>query len=136
MAELNQMGLAGLKANPLDFGPIEQQARQGFKQNTIPSIAERFSSLGTGGSQRSSAFPQLLSKAGSNLETQLAALKSQYGLDAGRLNLGMLNQGLQPMYNTSYMARQPGMIENSIVGLAQGAGEAGGKLVGSAILGA
>jgi hypothetical protein len=62
-----------------NFAPIEQQARTGFAQQTMPSIAERFSSLGSGGSQRSSAFPQALSQAGQGLEEQLAALRAQYG---------------------------------------------------------
>jgi hypothetical protein len=127
MEQLAQMGFTGLQNNPLDFGPIAQQAREGFLQNTIPSIATRFSSLGTGGSQRSSAFPQLLSQAGANLETQLAALKSQYGLDAGRLNMGMLSEGLKPQWNTDYKARQPGFWENMGVGMLSSGMQAAAK---------
>src|SRR5277367_3365282 len=42
--------------NPYEgFQPIENQARSQFQTSTIPSIAERFTSMGSGG-QRSSAF--------------------------------------------------------------------------------
>ena len=42
--------------NPYEgFEPIAQQARNQFNTSTVPSLAERFTSMGTGG-QRSSAF--------------------------------------------------------------------------------
>lgn len=67
-----------------DFGPIEQLARQNFEQQTIPSIAERFAGLGGLGS---TAFRGELGKAGSNLESQLAALRSAHGLQQSGLEL-------------------------------------------------
>lgn len=76
-----------------DFGPIEQQARQGFKEQTVPSIAERFSGLG---GLNSTAFRNELARAGVNLEGQLSGLKSQYGLQRAGL-LGNLNQKQQAL---------------------------------------
>ncbi len=67
-----------------DFGPIEQLARQNFEQKTIPSIAERFAGLG---GLNSTAFRGELGNAGSNLESQLAALRSAHGLQQSGLEL-------------------------------------------------
>src|SRR5438093_13228838 len=54
-SETGNIAMQGLR-NPYEgFQPIEQQARNKFQTSTIPSIAERFSSMGTG-VQRSSAF--------------------------------------------------------------------------------
>src|SRR3990167_60187 len=72
-------GLQGLQQNKMDFAPIAAQAREQFQQQTIPSIAERFTSMGGCGG-RSSAFGQQLGAAGAGLESSLAALGSQYGL--------------------------------------------------------
>lgn len=132
----NQMQMQG-QNTPFDFAPIEQQAREGFAQKTIPSIAERFTSMGA---QRSSAFPQQLSQAGAGLETNLAALKAGYGMDQQRLGmeqqrlglgqqdlqqrllLSLLGVGLTPQYESGYTPRQPGFLENLGVGAAQSVG--------------
>ena len=89
-------GLQGLLGQPsmlqgLDFGGIENQARKGWQESTIPSLAERFSSMGTGGSQGSSAFTQSLGQSGAGLESDLAGLRSSYGLQ--RAGLGLQEQG-------------------------------------------
>ena len=50
---------------------------QQFEQETIPGIAERFAGQGAmGGALSSSGFGQALSSAGSNLQTQLAGMKT------------------------------------------------------------
>jgi len=50
---------------------------QQFEQQTVPSLAERFAGAGaTGGALSSSGFGQALSSAGSQLQSQLAQLKS------------------------------------------------------------
>lgn len=82
------------QVSPVSFEPIAQQARQQFHQQTVPSIAERFTAMGAG-AQRSSAFPQLLGGAGADLESRLAALGSQFGLEQQRLGLQERGLGLQ-----------------------------------------
>jgi len=110
MASEGYSGLKELLGQKFNFAPIAQQARTNFTQTTIPSIAERFSSLGTGGSQRSSAFPQLLSQGGAGLEEALAALQEQYGLQEKGMNMGalgqMMGQGLTPKWENMW---RPGM---------------------------
>ena len=46
------------------FAPIEQQARNNFNTQTIPSLAERFQSIGGQGTGNSSAFQGALGAAG------------------------------------------------------------------------
>lgn len=115
-----RMALGGIPniAKGFDFGPIEEQARTGFMENTIPSIAERFTAMG---GQRSSAFPQILGQAGAGLERSLAALKSDVGLrqqgNQQNLLLSLLQAGLQPRSENLYHQRVPGFLESSLPGL-------------------
>lgn len=69
------------------FEPIAQRAKTQFNTQTVPSIAERFTSLG-GGAQRSSAFPALLGQQAAGLEEGLAGLQSQHGMELLKLLLG------------------------------------------------
>lgn len=93
MNQALQRGLGGL--DQFDFGPIEQQARTGFSQKTIPSIAERFTSLGA---QNSSAFGQALGQAGAGLDETLAAMKQNYNLQRQPLFQQLMAMGLQPQF--------------------------------------
>jgi len=90
------------------FEPFAQRARQQFQSNIVPSIAERFTSMG--GGQRSSAFQGALGSAASDLESQLAQAGGQYGLQTA---LQMIQQGLTPQYQQAYY--QPSGI-NGILG--------------------
>ncbi len=76
-----------------DFAGIEQHARKQFNEQTIPGIAERFAGLG---GLHSTALKGELGKAGSNLESQLAGLRSQYGLQRANA-LGSLSQKQQAL---------------------------------------
>lgn len=105
-----QQALSSLGQNQPDFAPIEAQARKGFAENTIPSIAERFSSLGA---QGSSAFGQQLGAAGAGLETDLAALRSQYNMGQQQNLQNLLRIGLQPQYEAFY---QPGDVAGGSFG--------------------
>jgi hypothetical protein len=89
----------------MDFGGIENRARQQFQTQTAPSLAERFTSFGGGaGGQRSSAFAPAMMGAGADLESQLAALRGQFGMNQAQM-------GLQRQFEPMYMQRQPGMLE-------------------------
>ena len=93
-----------------NFDTIEQNAREKFKSDTIPSIAERFTSMG--GGQRSSAFSGALGQAGVGLETGLAGLRSQYGMQ----QLGM---GLGRQFEPYHRQAQPGALQTSVSSLMQ-----------------
>lgn len=100
--------MAGLQpGGQLDFGPIAQRARSQFSQQGIPTIAERFSSLG----QNALSSPALYSQLGgaaANLEEALAA---QQGAFQQRNMMGLLGLAGQPSFETAYMPRQRGLAE-------------------------
>lgn len=85
-----------------DFGGIENMYKKQFNEETIPGLAERFSSMGQQGAQHGSEFQGALGRAGSDLGAQLAALRSQYGLKQSAL-------GLSPQFENFFEGRQPGM---------------------------
>ena len=109
------------KGQAFDFGPIEQQARTGFAQKTIPSIAERFTAMGAG-AQRTSAFPQILGAAGAGLEEALAAQKQQFGLQQQGLLQNLLGLGLGQRFDTMYRPETTGLLGGLAQTGAQGAG--------------
>jgi hypothetical protein len=81
--QLNQLVMQ-LQGNQPNFQNIANKARTNLHTNTIPGIAERFTST-MGQSRNSSGFQHALGTAGSDLESNLAALESQFG--QGQQNL-------------------------------------------------
>jgi hypothetical protein len=119
-----------------DFGPIAQRARTQFEQQTIPSIAERFNTLGRG-ALSSSGFAQTLGGAGAGLQEGLAAQESQFGLQQQGLLQQLLGQlggiGSQQQFENIYHPEQPGFLQTALPGLiAAGATAFGGPLAGAA----
>jgi hypothetical protein len=110
--------LQGVGQNKFDFAPIEQQARNQFQTQTVPGLAERFT--GMGNNRRSSGFENALSSAGIGLEGNLAALRSQYGLQQQSMQQNLLSslmgQGLQPSFDTVQQQATPGAF-HEIAGL-------------------
>jgi hypothetical protein len=119
---INQsQGLLNKATQGVDFDPIEQRARSQFNTRTVPSLAERFTSLG--GGQRSSAFQGALGSASSDLEQGLAALRSQFGLQQqgqqNNLLSSLLGYGFQPGFEN---VSQPGWGSLFGQGVGQGIG--------------
>lgn len=104
------MGLQGLQGSNFSFQPIEQQALSNFYEQTIPSIAERFSALGA---QGTGAFRRELGSAGAGLQRDLAAMKANYGLNQQDFMLRLLGLGLTPQFESVLSPRQPGMFEKA-----------------------
>ncbi len=104
--------------NQFSFDPIAKEAREQFSQQTVPSIAERFSGMGA---QRSSAFPQILGQAGANLESSLASQKAQVGLQnqqqQQRMLAALLELGLQPQFSSYYQQPSQGLLQSAASGL-------------------
>jgi len=124
--------LGRLGGDEFDFDPIEEQARSGFAQKTLPSIAERFTSMGGGGG-RSSAFGQQLGAAGSDLEQSLGSMRQQHGIQRQGLLQQLLGLGKQEGF---YQPRTPGWLESLLRGLGQAGGQIGGSAAKSYIGGA
>jgi hypothetical protein len=105
---MNQMLMQGMQN--ADFGNIENREVNRFNTQTIPGLAERFTAMGNG--QRSSGFQQALGMAGAGLGENLAAQRSQFGMQ----QLGM---GLQPQIENVFRPRQPGGLEQGLGSIAQ-----------------
>lgn len=88
------------------FDPYERQARQNFSQQAVPSLAERFTSMGAKGS---SAFGQQLGNAQANLESNLATGRANY--DQGLLKQ-LLDTGLTQQFDSIYNPEQEGFLSS------------------------
>jgi hypothetical protein len=113
------------------FEPIAENEVRRFHEQTIPSIAERFTSLGSGGSQRSSAFQGALGQAAGGLSSELASMGAQFGqrqqaLDQNQLN-SLLQLALMPQFSQQYISGQPGILHGVSGGLSQGIGQSIGR---------
>lgn len=122
--QLLQVASQGLQGqSSFDFGPIAQQARDNFNQRTIPTLAERFSSMGA---QGSSAFRQSLGQAGAQLESSLASMQSQMGMQNQNQRfqqlLALLQLGLQPQNEQLYTPASSGFLGGLGTTASQGLG--------------
>lgn len=135
--QLLQMGLGGLgqAMQPFDVGPIEERARTQFQQRTIPSLLERLTSMGAGASPNLQR--QLFGQAGADLESQLAGLRTQTGLQQRGQQLGLLQNllglGLQPMFEPLRVAPTQGFAQTTASSLLPFLGQALGGPIGGAL---
>jgi len=117
--QAGQMAMQGLQDPSQGFDPIAQRARSQFQTQTIPSLAERFTSFGQGG-QRSSDFMGAAAGAGADLEEGLAAQGAQYGLQNRGLLQQLLGIGMQPGFDNIYQPGQMGGLQRFGQSLFQG----------------
>ena len=130
--------------SPDAFERFKQPYMRQFQQETMPSIAERFASMGSGGNLSSSSFNQALARAGeglsSTLGSQMEQLKAQmipqllsYGqAPMNQYSDMMMNMlGLNPVENV-YQPGSTGFLGNLASGMATGAGHAFGGPFGAA----
>ncbi len=108
---LMQLSHQGLENPEEGFDPISQQARNQFNQQTIPSLAERFTSMGNN-ALSSPAFASQLGQAGAGLESDLASQRAQYGQQNKQQMIQTLLSLLQPRSENVYRPRQSGAFEN------------------------
>jgi hypothetical protein len=117
-------GLLNKASQGVDFNPIEERARSQFNTQTIPGLAERFTSLG--GGQRSSAFQNAIGSSSADLESGLAALRSQFGLQQqgqqNQLLHTLLGYGFQPGFEN---VSQSSPFSQFLSNLFQTGGQAG-----------
>jgi len=63
--------------DPEFFNAFEAPMQRQFQEQTIPDLINRFASQGSTGGQSSSAFRNQLAREGSNLHTNIAAMRGQ-----------------------------------------------------------
>ncbi len=116
---LNQLTQRGLQNS--NFQGIEDLARQQFATKTQPTLNERFQSLGGNGTLGSSGQQGANRLASSNLEAQLAGLRSQHGLQE-------LQLGLKPQFENIFQPGTESGLEKSLVASSGPLLEYGGKM--------
>lgn len=105
-----------LSQDPEAMRRFEAPALRQFQEETIPSIAERFTGmLGTGGG-RSSAFGQQLGQAAAGLQERLGAQRAGLGFNALSQLQSLLGAGLTPQFDTVVREGTEGLLP----GLARG----------------
>ena len=124
---LLSQGLQGMQNMPApQFGPIKQAYEQNYRQNVMPSIAERFAGLGGEGAAGSSAFKASMLGAENQLQTQLAGMEQGFNQQNMGQLLQMLGLGLQPQFENIYAPRQQNWWESLLGPLVGGVGMAAG----------
>ena len=99
MQLLNQLMGQGMQNT--DFNGIQDMYMKKFYEEIIPQLSDQWSSQGD--ERGSSAFQSSLGRAGGDLASRLAAMRSQYGLQQSQL-------GLQPQFENAYHPGQPGLM--------------------------
>lgn len=94
--------------DPEFFNRFEAPLQRQFEENTIPDLANRFASMGSGGSLGSTGFRNQLAREGSNLSTNIAAQRG-----------GMMQQAIPQLLG---YAQQPFSNLMSLQNLAYGQG--------------
>lgn len=78
--------------DPEFFKNFEAPMMRQFNEETVPGLANRFASMGSGGSTGSTAFRNQLGREGGNLQTNIAALRG-----------GMQQQGVNQLFQGAQM---------------------------------
>lgn len=97
------------------FEPIARDTERRFQQQIIPSLAERFSSMGDN-ALSSPSFATQVGQATTGLGEALASLQAQYGQQNQRNALSMLSLGMSPLLENYYQPRSPGFGEQAFGG--------------------
>ena len=124
----NLLGLLDQSIGQQDFSGIENQYRNEFYNQTIPTIMERLTAMG---GENSSALTNQLAGAGADFELGMGGLKSQYLQN----QLGMLlNPGFQQNKYTDIRYPQMSWWKQALIGAAPGIAQAGATATGALLL--
>lgn len=95
------------------WDPIEQRAKNRFQSESIPGLAERFTSMGGSDTRGSSDFAGMLGGAQADFDLGLEGLRTQYGQQNQQNALDQLRVGLTPQFETQHKDRGKGAIEKT-----------------------
>lgn len=96
--------------DPSFFQKFEAPALRQFNEEVVPGLANRFASMGSGGSMGSTGARNVMAREAQNLSTNLAAQRGQMQMNALPMMMqyaqqpvsnamNMYNMAMQPMYN-------------------------------------
>lgn len=100
-------GAQGLQNPYSGFDDIANYVNKNYKENILPSLAERFTSMGNG-ALSSPVYGSQLGQSNSGLTEALAALRAQYGQQNQQNALSLLSLGLSPSFENFYQEETPG----------------------------
>jgi len=111
--------------DPEFFKSFEAPLQRQFQEQTVPELANRFASMGSGGSTGSTAFRNQLAREGSNLSTNIAALRGGMQQQAIPQLLGyaqqpfqnlmsLRNQALGQPVNNQYLPASGGLLGSAL----------------------
>lgn len=137
--------LHSLFSDPDFFKNFEAPLQRQFQEQTVPDLANRFASMGSGGAMGSTGFRNQLAREGSNLSTNIAALRGglqqqgvnqslQYGQQPIQNMMQMMQQALQPTQNV-YQPPSAGPMGNIMSSLAGGFAQGYGQKFGQGMAG-
>lgn len=89
--------------DPDFFNSFEAPLQRQFEENTVPELANQFGSMGSGGALGSTAFRNQLGREGSNLSTNIAAMRGQMQQNAIPQ---LMNYAQQPFSNLMQLYNQ------------------------------
>lgn len=132
--------LQGLFNNPDFFDQFEAPLQRQFQEQTIPNLANRFAGMGSGGSLGSTGFRNQLAREGSNLHTNIAALRGGmqqaaipqllgYSQQPFSNMMSLMQNALTPTQNT-YQPPSSGFFGGMAPGIMSGFAQAFGNKAG------
>jgi hypothetical protein len=138
--QTGQDWLQSMFSDPQFFNQFEAPIRRDYEENVIPGLANRFAGMGSGGSLGSTAFRNALGREGTNLSTNLAALRGgmqqnavpqlqSYSQQPFQNYMQMLGLGTTPTQNT-YQGPTQGFMGSLAAPFAQGAATMWGQQAG------
>lgn len=140
--QTGQNWLQSMFNDPEFFKNFEAPLQRQFQEQTVPELANRFAGMGSGGSTGSTGFRNQLAREGSNLSTNIAALRGGMQQQAIPQLLGyaqqpfsnlmsLQNLALGQGINNQYMPASPGFGGNTgsalLGGMFQGFGNQWGQ---------
>jgi hypothetical protein len=143
--QTGQDWLMSMFNDPEFFKNFEAPMQRQFEEETIPGLANRFASMGSGGSTGSTAFRNQLAREGSNLHTNIAAMRGQmqqqaipqmlqYAQQPASNMMNMYNAALTPV-NDQYRPASGGLFGPAIGAFAGGVGGGAGQAMGGRFAG-
>lgn len=93
--------------DPEFFKSFEAPLQRQFQEQTVPELANRFASMGSGGSLGSTGFRNQLAREGSNLGTNIASLRGGMQQQAIPQLLGYSQQPFSNLMSLYQQALQP-----------------------------
>lgn len=138
--QTGQDWLQGMFNDPQFFNQFEAPLQRQFQEQTVPELANRFAGMGSGGALGSTAFRNQLGREGSNLSTNLGALRGGmqqqaipqlmgYAQQPASNFMSLLQSVMNPTQNT-YQGPSSGVLGGLAAPFAQGAASIWGQQAG------